>query len=176
MCMRDCVFARVSDHNHPAPWVVVGSLPSWERLFFFALSFIYFFVAVVLLLVVLVLGLVVPFVLYLCKKFICCCWKISACGPRALTDQGHLGQFLMIGLQADVSAFWYKLHRLILLINFCIITNLPYLFLKLIMCVCINLNWALWGEIHSARNLIKPFSPRDMLVLWINDENILKAC
>lgn len=78
------------------------------------LSFIYLFVVmVVVVLLVLLVLLVVPFVLYLCKKFICCCWKISACGPRTLTDQGQPGQvsvcfftpFLVIGLPAHVNAF-----------------------------------------------------------------------
>ena len=133
-----CMFAHVSHHSHPAPWVVVGSLPSWERLFFFSLSFIYFFVMVVL---EVVLVLVVPFVLYLCKKFICCCWKISACGPRALTDLGWPGQFLykfLLSVSDDWSSCWcqcflsgYKLHRLILFINFWTI-SLPNLFLKLV--------------------------------------------
>lgn len=126
MCMERSwgwrfMFAHVSDHSHPAPWVVVGRLPSWERLFFFfffsSLSplFICFFVVVVLEVVSM---LVVPFVLYLCKKFICCCWEISACASEPSQIKVALVNFyvtfftpfLMIGLHADVSAFSFWMY------------------------------------------------------------------
>lgn len=51
------VFAHVSDHRHPAPWVVAGSLPSWERLFF----------------------LLSPLFIYLLWWWWWCCWCCWCC-------------------------------------------------------------------------------------------------
>lgn len=143
------MFAHVSDHSHPAPWVVVGRLPSWERLFFFffffflslslSLPFTYLFFVVVVLEVVSML--VVPFVVYLCKKFYLLLLRDLSVWPLNPPRSGlpwvsfcvsFFTPFLMIGLHADVSAFssGCTLYRLILFLNFWI-TGILRLCLKL---------------------------------------------
>lgn len=159
LCMGEWngVFAHVPDPSHPAPWVVAGSLPSWERLFCFSPSFIYLFFCVCVV-VVMVLVLVVSFVLYLCKKFICCSSKISACDPRVFTEQVPCGHFLCKFLHHSSdgwSSCWCQCCfdpncRLFLPVNFWISIRLTHLFLKSNM---------RWGETRSARKLIKPFCP-----------------
>lgn len=77
---------------------------------FFFFIYLFFFVVVVL---EVMLMLVVPFVLYLCKKFICCWWKISACGPRA--------QMRVHGVSFCISffaPFWWLVSKLMLVLFF----------------------------------------------------------
>lgn len=139
MCMGGCMFAHVSDHSHPAPWVVVGSLPSWERLFFFSLSFI--------------------FLWWWCWRWYWCWWFLLSCiYVKSLFVAAERSQhvawepsLIWVGLVnfciVSSLCFWwslscwcqcflseYKLHRLILFINFWTI-SLPNLFLKLVVSI-----------------------------------------
>lgn len=93
ICALGVACLHMSAHSPVALWVVAGSLPSWERLFFFSHSFIYLFcVCIDAGAGAGVAALVVPFVLNLCKKkFICCSLKISACGWRSPIGLGPGG-------------------------------------------------------------------------------------
>ena len=158
------MFVHVSDHSHPAPWVVVGRLPSWERLFyFFSLSPLYLFV----------------FLWWWCWKWCPCWWFLLSCiYVKSLSVAAERSQhvalepsqirvalvnfcvsfftpFLMIGLHADVSAFsfWMYTAQTNFISKF-LVNQCTMLVFEIVVSVYKSEMGTL--KTHSTRDLIKP--------------------